>query len=456
MNRSVATRHQDVYSFRPGATCVTTPRAAILLAPPHKEKLPGVTPAQLQALKTLNLGPATLDDLSPTGADADVDTLVGSLAERGWLAITVRFDGTDLYTIRPFATPPARPEFVEEERTLSKFTIMRRDKNNIVAENPLSWCDIDIHDPRVLEVVSGLASPAEPALPDDVSARLAADLKWARHTVVDAESEDDEFATRSWNAHELWFHRRSNLSERILTWETFGPTRWADGEFPPLPARKDNYPGDAIALATPDIEDLRAVDPSLTDVLEDRVSCRDFDDAAPITLDRLGELLFRTVRTKSLRTAKGVEYLSRPYPSGGAVHELEFYPVVRNVAGLASGMYHYDSFDHVLRPVADDQVVERLLRTSSLTLSQGQLPQVLIVIAARSGRLMWTYEQVPYAIILKHVGVVLQTIYLVATAMGLGAVAQGYGDTTAFNDAAGVDELEECNVGSIVIGAPKR
>lgn len=48
----------------------------------------------------------------------------------------------------------------------------------------------------------------------------------------------------------------------------------------------------------------------------------------------------------------------------------------------------------------------------------------------------------------------MQTIYLAATAMGLGACAQGYGDTAAFVAATGVDERQESSVGSIVIGSP--
>ncbi len=424
---------------------MTAGGGAILLAPPHKERLGKLPPAQLQALKTLNSG---VKMTAP--ADPGVRAVLESLADRGWLTMTVRSGDTDLYTIRPFKAPPARPVSAEPDRTLSKFAIMRRHKGTFVLEHPMSWCDIDIHDGRIVGLATGLATDD---VPDAIARQLAADLKWTGHTVADRTDEDQNFSTRSWGAHELWFHRLSNLSERVLTWEEFGPTRWADGEFPPLPARKQNYPGEPIELFAPDIDSLRESDPSITAVLEDRASCRSFDEAHPITLDQIGELLYRTARTKLLRTAKGVEYLSRPYPAGGAVYELEIYPVVRNVDGLAAGMYHYDSFDHVLRPVADDSVVERLLHTSSMTLSEGQLPQVLFVIAARSGRLMWTYEQVPYAIILKHVGVVLQTIYLASTAMGLGAVAQGYGDTAAFNEAAQVPELEECNVGSIVVGS---
>jgi SagB-type dehydrogenase family enzyme len=79
---------------------------------------------------------------------------------------------------------------------------------------------------------------------------------------------------------------------------------------------------------------------------------------------------------------------------------------------------------------------------------------VLIVIAARPGRLMWTYEQMPYALILKHVGTLTQTMYLVAAAMGLGGTALGTGDAAAFNDVTGTDQTEECAVGDFAVGTP--
>lgn len=77
----------------------------------------------------------------------------------------------------------------------------------------------------------------------------------------------------------------------------------------------------------------------------------------------------------------------------------------------------------------------------------------MLVIAARGGRVMWTYEQIAYATILKNVGVLMQTIYLAATAMGLGVCAQGFSDTAAFTAATGVDERQECSVGSIIVGS---
>jgi SagB-type dehydrogenase family enzyme len=443
---------QTKFALRDGVTCLTTPVGAVLLNPPHKEKLTGLAAGQLQALKTLNRGPATVSELSTNAGGADVAGLMDRLTVGGWLAVTVRDGDRDVYTVRPFAQPGARPTTASPPRALSKFAVVHRDSTGFVLEHPLSWCDVRIHDTRLLALLDGTG--AESMVPREVAAQFMEDLAWCGFLATD--SEDTDFATRSWSAPDLWFHRRSTLGDRIVTWDHFGPTKWAQGKFPqPLP-RKATYPGDAIALDTPDLDATRLDDPSLTAVLEDRVSTRAFDDAAPITLAQLGELLYRTARTRSTRAAGSEEVLvSRPYPSGGSVYEIELYPVVNNVAGLDPGMYHYDSFDHVLRPVAEagSPAVAKLLKSTSATLSGGALPQVLLVMGARSGRVMWTYEQVAYASMLKHVGVLMQTLYLVATAMDLGACAQGFGDTAAFVTAAGVTELEECSVGSMIIGS---
>lgn len=443
------------YALRTGVTCLTIPGGAMLLNPPHNEKLTGLGAAQIQALKTLNRGPSTLRDMTGGVQSPEVTTLLERLAGSGWLAVTVRDGDRDLYTVRPFAAPPARPAVASGPAVLSKFAVMHRDSEGLVLEHPTSWCDVRIHDPRLLALAAG-ADPAELGLPEQVSAQLAADLRWAGVTLADPTAEDTTFTTRSWSAPDLWFHRRSTLGPRTVTWDHFGPTKWAKTEFPAPPARKPSYPAAPIALPVPDLAALRTNDPSLTAVLEDRRSHRAFDDANPVTLDQLAELLYRTVRTRSVETTpEGEELPSRPYPSGGSVHELELYPVIRHVTSLPPGMYHYDSFDHALRLIApaDSPAVQRLIKTTSATLAEAAEPQLVLLMGARAGRVMWGYEQVAYANILKHVGVLMQTLYLAATAMGLGAVAQGFSDTAAFTTATGVDELEECNVGSLILGS---
>lgn len=439
------------FALRDGAT------GGILLNPPRNEKLTGLSAPQRRALKTLNSGPATLADLV---ADADSDALEAlliGLLEGGWLSVTVRDDRHDLYALESFGVPGPRPtDTVPPGVHLSKFSVLHRDSRGYVLENPLSWCDIRIQDLRLLPLLDGPEHSATD-LPEALVARFLADLRWGGFLVCSSDEESHEFTSISWSAPDLWFHRRSTLGERTVTWDHFGPTKWAKGKFPQPAARKPAYPGSPVILPAPDLAALRSADPTLTAVIEDRISVRAFDDANPITLEQFSELLYRTARTRSTRSeTDGEELVSRPYPSGGSVYELELYPVVRNVAGLAAGMYHYDSFEHVLRPVADadSTAVKQLIKSTSATLEGGAEPQVLLVMAARAGRVMWTYEQVAYSAILKHVGVLMQTIYLAATAMGLGACAQGFGDTAAFTTAAGLPELQECSVGSMVLGMP--
>lgn len=447
---------QTRFAFRSGVTCLITPAGALLLNPPRNQKLTRLTPGQLQALKTLNRGPTTLSEILTPTSESGVGTLIDQLAATGWLTVTVRDDTKDFYSILPFGRPAPRPAPMSSRSVaLSQFAVLHRDSEGFVLEHPLAWCDVRIHDSRLLVLLDGPAAD-DSEVPGAVAARFIEDLNWCG-ILVPVGDEDGSFDALSWNAPDLWFHRRSTLGQRTVTWEHFGPTKWAKGRFPQPPARRTDYPGEPIALLVPDLTAKRMQDPTLTTVLEDRVSTRTFDDARPITIGQLAELLYRTARTRRTElVGDGEELVSRPYPSGGSLYELELYPVVRNVAGLEPGMYHYDSFDHVLRPVAgaDSKAVSQLLKPAAATLTGGAEPQVLVVMAARAGRIMWTYEQIAYAAILKNVGVLMQTIYLAATAMGLGACAQGFGDTAAFVAATGVDELQECSVGSIIVGSP--
>ncbi|GGK57776.1 SagB family peptide dehydrogenase [Nocardia camponoti] len=440
---------QTRFALRTGVTCLTTPVGAVLLNPPTKEKLTGLASGALQALKTLNQGPATVGEMARAAAGDDIAPLMRQLTDGGWLTVTVRDGGRDLYSIRPFAQPTPRPStpLPAWSAALSKFAVLHRDSQGFVLEHPRAWADIRIHDPRLLALLDGPLA-VDSQVPVGVKAQLMDDLQWAGF-LVDEGAEEAEFNTRSWNAPDLWFHRRSTLGARTVTWDNFGPTRWADGKFPELPTRRTPFDAAPLPLPVPDLVALRDADPSFTSTLEDRVSTRAFNDNVPIDLTQLGELLYRTSRTR----ADG----SRPYPSGGGAYELEVYPLVRNVTGVNPGLYHYDSHDHALRLVAsiDAEPVRKLLRATSATLAGGAEPQVLLLVSARAGRVMWSYEQVAYANILKHVGVFMQTVYLAATAMKLGVVAQGFSDTTAFAYATGLDELEEMNVGSIVLGTTR-
>jgi SagB-type dehydrogenase family enzyme len=181
-----------------------------------------------------------------------------------------------------------------------------------------------------------------------------------------------------------------------------------------------------------------------------------------ITAEQLGEFLFRAARVRGetefpLETAAGLltfGLTSRPYPSAGALYELELYPVVRACDGLSPGLYHYDPFGHRLEPVAGlTPAVEALLTTAGWATSiPADALQVLFVIAARFPRVGWKYSSLAYALVLKNVGVLYQTLYLTAAAMGLSPCGVGGGDPDAFARAAGTDPDAEPSVGEFLLG----
>ena len=58
-----------------------------------------------------------------------------------------------------------------------------------------------------------------------------------------------------------------------------------------------------------------------------------------------------------------------------------------------------------------------------------------------------------YALILKHVGVLYQTLYLAATAMGVGPCGVGGGKARLLSRAIGVDYYAESAVGEFMLGS---
>jgi SagB-type dehydrogenase family enzyme len=187
---------------------------------------------------------------------------------------------------------------------------------------------------------------------------------------------------------------------------------------------------------------------------------RRHDDQHPVTLSQIGEFLYRATGVRRLATRDGVDLLTGPNPSGGALDALEFYLAVRLASGLEPGLYRYDRFDHRLEQVSGSTAPVRRLIGAAQHATGGPQdsaptfpPQVVVLVSARFGRVGWTYETLTYSLILKQVGVVFQTMYCVATAMTLAPCALGAGDLAAFAEATGLDPLSEGTVGEFIIGS---
>jgi SagB-type dehydrogenase family enzyme len=393
------------------------------------------------------------------------------LSRRGLVCRSAHANGTRLATLVPVSSSfVARPVVADpaSRYVLSRFAYLRRSGDEAVVESPLAHARVVLNDGRVAALVGGLAAPAgveevtrrAGVLPADAVAAVLTLL--LRADMLDesaAEGGRDE-ALETWEFHDLLFHARSRQGRSDAA---FGSTYRFAGRLTPPPAVKPTPAGEGHELYGPDLARLERDDPPLTWVQERRRSVREFDPEHPITERQLGEFLFRVARVKDswqteVTTSSGpvhLDFASRPYPAGGALYELEVYAAVNRCANLPAGLYHYDPSRHRLTRVREwtAEVAALLRDAAESTAVQEDSLQVLLILASRFSRVAWKYESIAYGLTLKHVGVMFQTMYLAATAMGLGGCAVGSGDADRFAQAAGTDYYAETSVGEFLVGS---
>lgn len=418
------------------------------------------------ALATLHSGSVTKQELNRLVQEADnicgllsFNSHLSKLINLGWIC-----HGINLATAVPLAK---NYQFtvvaIEPNRSfvLSRFAYLHQIEKQMVLESPLSKSKVCLHDWRGAALIAKLARPQTIASLAEISFLTTEEIELfltllsaTQMISIDApdlhsESSEQETVLAQWDFHDLLFHTRSRQgrSDRAI-----GATyRFAD-TIEPLPAVKPQMSSKTISLYQPDLKQLTVRDISLTQALETRRSLRTYNDL-PITAQQLGEFLYRTARVKQLVELEQGEYTSRPYPSGGGLYELELYPLINTCTGIERGFYHYDPLDHQLCQLSEaTQDTERLLKDAWFASGKQDRPQVLIAIAARFPRLAWKYESVAYSLVLKHVGCLYQTMYLVATAMNLAPCALGSGNTDLFTKVAGTNYYEESSVGEFMLG----
>lgn len=385
-----------------------------------------------------------------------------------------------LVPMTPKATVRIVPLNPDVPVRLSSFAMLKTDGAMLTIESPLSLHRVILHRPEAAAIAATLArptTPAEAARLSTLSPGLVADtLAYlaAVGAVVVAEAdeyggdgdgatsegprfaEDHDAALSAWSPIELAFHVHSTLGRHD---HAFGATYPFGTQPCPDPLIKQLPPGPRISLPRPDLAGLLADDVPFSAVLEGRTSIRAYS-AEPPTVQQLGELLYRGLRTRSLVGPPGTSAdestsADRPYPAGGAIHELEFYVVVGACTGVEPDIYAYDTVDHALVPVgAQEAMRSGLLSQARIAADLDGLPPVLILMTARFRRIQWKYTGLGYALVLKHVGVVQQTLYLVASAMGLAACAIGNGEIDESSRVLDLDWRTESTLGSFAIGRP--
>ena len=365
------------------------------------------------------------------------------------------------------------PEYrsIEEGQRVraSRFGTLRVENGNCLLESPLSGGQIIAFSPEVAKLWAFLAAArtqadcaAEAPCFDIETIRLVLEALLAAR-LVDIAGEDGRIAEdgdeglQLWSHHELLFHSRSRFGRHDLPW---GGDFRLSGRIAEPPPIKPSFPGEAVGLAVPGPALIAALRMTLLDALEQRRSVRQWDDDCPIGVEQLGHFLYLTCRISPARPERQNERqryrtVRKPSPEAGAIGALEIYVLAHHCAGLARGAYHYAAAEHSLYPTrsANTPAVDSLLRLAMVAMASQATPQVLLLIAGRHKRVFWKYSSIGYALELKNVGVLFQTWYLMATAMGLGGCALGSGHADLLGELNGTPYEEESAIGEFALGS---
>jgi len=189
-------------------------------------------------------------------------------------------------------------------------------------------------------------------------------------------------------------------------------------------------------------------------VLRNRRSIREFS-GAPVSIEHLSCILELSygISDESV-VSDGVNILrKRTAPSAGALYPNEIYLVAQRVERLPCGLYHFQPLNHSLECL--------LARDLSKDLEHAMLypevvaqASVVFLLGSIFERARFKYGERGYRFVLLDAGHIVQNIYLVCTALGIGSVAMGGFVDDDLNQMIDLNGVDEAVVYTIAVGHP--
>lgn len=180
--------------------------------------------------------------------------------------------------------------------------------------------------------------------------------------------------------------------------------------------------------------------------IKNRHSTRNFGQN-PVSLEDLGLILYGISGIN--RNLPHFEF--RTVPSAGGLYPIETYPIVNNVSGLDSGIYHYNIKKHSLEYIKTGDFRKKI--------AEACLGQVIayhsavnFVWTAVIERSKWKYLQRCYRYIYLDAGHIGQNLYLVGEAIDLGVCTIGAIFDDELNKILDIDGKKETAIYVGVVG----
>lgn len=279
----------------------------------------------------------------------------------------------------------------------------------------------------------------------------AANILVTRHSERHRAEHANEVAWHPWGRLVAIFHTET----RTLRDQPF-LTAKADQErlrerldtAPPPPASREMPTTHRVPLTAGAAQWTRS---DFLDVLSQRRSTREFRDE-PVPFEAISALL---------RWAGGITEIDEPTqtvfktsPSGGGRHPTEIYLHAHRVAGLRGGSYHLNTAKNELEligPGCSPDVLVEMLGGQDWVADSG----CVVFFTSVLPRSMWKYSTPrTYRMLHVDIGHLSQTVYLLATALGLGVTFTAAIQDEKLEELLGIDATHELVMGCSVIGMP--
>lgn len=221
------------------------------------------------------------------------------------------------------------------------------------------------------------------------------------------------------------------------------------------PAPQKETEADAIFIELPAPSVCELTKPNVRQCIGERKSVRKYIDEE-ITLEELSYLLWAT---QGIRGINEKGKAMRTVPSAGATNTFETYIFVKNVRGLAQGIYRYQPYEH--RLVFLKEVCDMTKMIDEMTMAERQpfVPyfagkaSVIFAWSTIPYRAEWKFDVQAHKKILIDVGHVCQNLYIAGESIERGVCAIGIYNQEMIDDVLGLDGDEELVIYLASVGA---